>query len=55
MIHSLLALEGCNYVEIYKYKKIKTNFSFTSAISGVAKIASNITSNEIFCYGRDFS
>jgi len=36
-------------------KKIKTNFSFTSAIVGMAKIASNIASKEIFCYGRNFS
>jgi len=31
-------------------KKIKTNFSFNSAINGVAKIASK----EIFCYARNF-
>jgi len=42
-------------VKIFKYRKIKTNFSFTSDISGVAKIAGNIAIKEIFCYGRNFS
>ena len=36
-------------------KKIKTNYSFTSAISGRGKnIASKIYIKEMFCYGRNF-
>ena len=38
-------------VKYLNTKKIKTNISFTSAISGRGQ---KIASREIFCYGRNF-